>query len=243
MTVLLLAGTAEARALADELSGKVPLIVSLRGVTGAPLDYAGDLRTGGFGGAEGLARYLRAEGIRAVVDATHPFAARMTANAAQACQSAGVPCLRLQRPAWPLQPGWTEVADMAAAVAALPVGARVFLATGSGSDLAPIAVRPDLSALLRVIEKPEHVPPNVDLLIARPPFGEADERALMAREGITHLVAKNAGGAAGHAKLGAADRLGMQVLLIRRPPLPDGLRVVTDVSAARDWVLGGRAVS
>jgi len=233
--ILLLAGTAEARALAERLSALPGLGVtaSLAGVTAEPLPIAAETRRGGFGGADGLARYLRQNAVAAVIDATHPFAAQMAANAAAACVATGTPRLKVLRPPWQPRPGWQVVADLDAAAAALPPGARVLLTTGR-KEIAPFAARADVSFLLRVIEPVADLPPHIRQLVARPPFALANEIALMQAESATHLVSKNAGGP-GRAKLDAAARLAIPVLMVARPDPPPG-PVAATVEAAVAWV-------
>jgi precorrin-6A/cobalt-precorrin-6A reductase len=193
-------------------------------------------RTGGFGGAAGLTAWLHAEGIGAVIDATHPFAVRMQANAVAACAAAGVPRLRLLRPEWPARPGWVGVADLAEAAAALPPGARVLLT--SGRDWAPFAGRPDCRFWLRSIE-PVALPGHIQPILGRPPFERRAELALMRRLSVTHLVAKNSGGDTG--KLDAAGEAGATVLMVARPvppaePPPGA--VVGDPAEALAWLAG-----
>ncbi len=230
--ILLLAGTAEARALAGRLAARgVDAVASLAGATRAPADYGVAVRSGGFGGAEGLAAWLRAERVRALVDATHPFAARMPWNAVAACAAAGVPRLRLLRPAWPVRPGWRVVGSLDEAAAALPAGARVLLTTGR--EVAPFAGRTDCRFWLRSIE-PVAVPAHVTPLLARPPFRVDEEAAMIRRLRATHLVSKNAGG--GAAKLDAAAALGIEVVMVARPAPPPGPLAAT-VERALDWVV------
>ena len=233
--VLLLAGTAEARALAERLAAEPGLRVtaSFAGVTSAPAPLAAETRTGGFGGAEGLAAYLRAEAVTAVIDATHPFAARMAANAAAACAATGTPRLRVLRPAWEPVGDWRSFASLAEAAAALPEGARVLVTSGR-KEIAPFAARSDLACLLRVIEPVAGLPAHITQITARPPFSLEDELALMRREGVTHLVAKNAGGA-GRAKLDAATRLGVPILMVERPAPPLG-PTAASVDEAAAWL-------
>jgi len=232
--ILLLAGTAEARALAARLAALPGLAVtaSLAGVTSDPLPIAAETRSGGFGGAEGLAHFLRENRIAAVIDATHPFAARMAANAAAACAATGTPRLKLVRPEWPAAPGWIEVPDLAAAAAALPAGARVLLTTGR-NEVAPFAARTDVQFLLRSIEPVPGLPPHMRQLLARPPHALADETALIRAESVTHLVAKNAGGPS-RAKLHAAAALAISVVMVARPALPPG-PVAGTIEAAVAW--------
>ena len=232
MRVLLLAGTAEARALASALAGMpgVEATASLAGATRAPAAYAVPVRSGGFGGAEGLAAWLREHRTAAVIDATHPFAARIATNAVRACAAAGVPRLKLLRPEWPARAGWRLVGSLAGAAEALPAGARVLLT--SGRDWSPFASRTDCRFWLRSIE-PVDLPRHIEPIIARPPFAPADELALMRRIGATHLVAKNAGG--DPARLDAADALGMAVVMVARPAPPAG-PVVARPEEALAWL-------
>ncbi|MFC3057583.1 cobalt-precorrin-6A reductase [Paenirhodobacter populi] len=228
--ILILGGTTEASRLAAALAARgLPAILSYAGRTAAPRAQPVPVRTGGFGGAEGLAAYLRAEGIGQVIDATHPFAARISANAVAACAAAEVPLLALERPAWVPGPGdrWTRVSDVAEAVAALDMAPRrVFLAIGR-QTLAPFAVHPH-HYLLRLVDPPEALPlPDCTVEIARGPFDPATDRALMERHRIDLIVAKNAGGAGAEAKLIAARALGLPVILIDRPALPPRDTVAT----------------
>ena len=221
--ILILGGTREARELASLLTAEGrSVITSLAGVTRAPTLPPGEVRTGGFGGADGLMSYIRQEAISLVVDATHPFAARMSANADEACASAHVPLLRLERPPWQPGPGdrWTTVDTIAAAATALPHGARVLLTIGR-KEVAPFFGRSDLSGIARMIEETaEPLPPGWSLLLERPPFSEASERQLLAGNAITWLVTKNAGGGETEAKLIAARELGLPVIMVARPPKP-----------------------
>jgi len=237
VTALLLAGTAEARAL-SHLAARagLPLVTSLAGVTRKPAEYGGRLRSGGFGGAAGLAEWLRAEGVAAVVDATHPFAARMSGNAVAACAEAGVPLLRLERPSWTrdVRAATTLFDSEQAALAALPGGALALAALGrSGGALAPPP--PGVRLVLRAIEDPGPLPGEVTLIRGRAPDDPAEERALFLRLGLTHLVCRDSGGAAGRAKLDAAADLGLAVHMIARPPLPRAECVETE-AAALDWL-------
>jgi precorrin-6A/cobalt-precorrin-6A reductase len=195
-------------------------VSSLAGVTSAPLLPEGEVRIGGFGGAGGLAQYLREEAVAMVCDATHPFAAKMSRNAFDGARLAGVPCLRLERPAWTPQPDdqWTEVADLAAAADLIAPGARVFLTTGR-KELDAFRARSDIAVVARVIERPEPpAPPTWTVIAARPPFTFESERALMRGERIDVVVTKNAGGR--REKLDAAAALGIPVVMVRRPVKP-----------------------
>ena len=226
----MLGGTAEARALVAELGTEV--VLSLAGATQKPM--ALPHRVGGFGGARGLSDYLIAQGFTGMIDATHPFAAQMSQNACDAAQSAGLPLLRLERPPWPSAPTWHEVPDLPSAAATVPSGARVFLSTGSQS-FAPFLARDDIWCLTRSIEAPAKAPPRGEALLQRPPFTFEHELALMQRYKIDHLVSKNAGGAATEAKIKAAEALGIQVIMVKRPQLPAALTVET-VAEAVKWV-------
>lgn len=241
--LLILGGTGEAAALARAIDaafgGRVAIISSLAGLAGVP-DLPGRVRVGGFGGAEGLAEYIKREGIDAVIDATHPFATRISAHAEAACASLGVARLVLARPAWIAAEGdrWIEVADMAAAAGLVAsLGRRAFLTVGAGEVRAFAAVA-EVWFLVRLL-KAEILPlPAHAVVVARPPFTIASERRLMQEQRIDVVVSKNAGGGATYAKIEAARALGLPVLMIRRPPPPAG-PPVADIHAAVAW-LGGR---
>ncbi len=196
------------------------------------------VRVGGFGGAEGLARYIRDHGVSHVVDATHPFAAQMSRNAVQACDETGIPLAALTRPAWTPQNGdcWTHVADIAAAVDALSgASQRVFLAVGR-MHLGDFAAQPQHHYLLRLVDKPESLPlPDCDVVVSRGPFTVEDDRALMAQHGTELVVSKNAGGTGARAKLDAARALGLPVLMIDRPVLPQRTEL-SNVADVLDWL-------
>ena len=237
MKALLLAGTAEARALSFALAERgVDCVASLAGLTNRPAEMGGTLRVGGFGGVGGLASYLRDNDFTHIVDATHPFAAIMSANAAKAAAETGLRLLRLDRPPWPVQPNWTIVPDMDAAATILPTGARVFLATGRGS-VAAFAGRCDVSFVLRVIEAdPGPSPwPHIEYMVARPPFSVEEERATLHRLGIGLLVARNSGGTGGTEKLQAASALKLPVIMVARPKAGQG-RIVQTSEDVLDWL-------
>ena len=222
-----------ARALA---AAGIDAVYSYAGRTARPPEQPIPTRTGGFGGIEGLAAYLTAEAITHVIDATHPFAAQMGANAAAACATTGRPLLRLERPAWVAGPGdaWTHVPDVESAGAALPLEhAVVFLAIGR-QRLDAFAGQPQHRYILRLVDPPEApLPlPDAQAIIARGPFTEAADRALMQDNGVQLVVAKNAGGQGAEAKLAAARALRIPVILIDRPPRPK-----TDTSATPDQAL------
>jgi precorrin-6A/cobalt-precorrin-6A reductase len=237
--VLILGGTTEARALAAACAeAGVGTVTSLAGRTSAPLAIAGAVRTGGFGGADGLAAYLREERFAAVVDATHPFAATMSAHAAAAAASAGVPLLVLRRPGWTEQPGdrWHRVPSVAAAAGLLPeLGRRVFLTTGR-QGIAAFAVLDECWFLARSVEPPEPpMPRRLQVLLDRGPFDVAAERDLLRGHRIDVLVTKDSGGVP--AKLTAARDLGVPVIMVDRPPAGPG-PVAATVEDALSWLAG-----
>lgn len=241
MTLLLLAGTAEAQQVAMGLAAEGrAAVASLAGATRAPRATGLPTRIGGFGGAAGFLRYLEEAGITAVLDATHPFAVPISERTARLCTGAGLPYCQLLRAEWLPGAGdrWTMIAAEEEAAAHIPEGATVFLATGR-QGLARFANLAGRRLICRVVDPPE-VPFPFDggtYLVGRPPFSVADEMALFTRLGIDWLVVKNAGGAASESKLAAARALGLPVAMIARPPQPDALRVAT-VAAALDWVRG-----
>jgi precorrin-6A/cobalt-precorrin-6A reductase len=236
--ILLLGGTTEASAMAKALADQgIAGVFSYAGRTEAPIAQPLPQRIGGFGGVSGLVEYLRAEHITHIIDATHPFAAQMSAHAVQAAEITGLPLLALERAPWQPAPDdrWNLVPDMAAAVAALPdKPARVFLAIGR-QNLEVFAVKPQHHYLLRLVDAPKSLPlPDACAVISRGPFTVADDLDLMTTHQITHIVAKNSGGSGARAKLDAARQLSLPVILIDRPTLPDRLRVET-VEAALRW--------
>lgn len=237
MTILLLGGTTEASRLATRLAAeRWPAILSYAGRVAAPKAQPLPTRSGGFGGAEGLARYLRDHRIRALIDATHPFAATMSGNAIRAAAATGTPLLAFQRPAWAAEPEdrWTHVPDLSAAAAALPPAPeRVFLAIGR-QGLAAFAGLPH-RFLLRLVDPPEALPFPADVVIARGPFDAEGDLALLRAHGIQRIVAKNAGGAGAEAKLIAARALGLPVILIDRPPAPPRAEAAT-VTEVMAWL-------
>ena len=238
--VLLLAGTREARELGDLLAGEQgwSATASLAGATNTPAELPIDTRVGGFGGVDGLADYLTEHRIDAVIDATHPFAGGMSANAVDACTAHRVPLLRVERPVWvrPAGARWARVASLEAAAAALPAGARAFLTVGSNS-LKPFAPRNDVWFLVRTME-PQCETCLVDckLVVGAPPRDSASEARLMEEHRITHLVTKNAGGSA-YAKIEAAADLGIPTIIIERPVLP-AAQTVDNVADALTWLRG-----
>ncbi|MFQ5958725.1 MAG: cobalt-precorrin-6A reductase [Alphaproteobacteria bacterium] len=241
--LLILGGTGEAAALASAavaaFGDRLEVITSLAGRTRAPAKVAGTLRVGGFGGAGGLADYLARETIDLVVDATHPFAAEISSSARDACDAAGVQRLMLLRPPWRRQPGddWVEVDDVARAAAVLAArGGRAFITVGV-KELHHFSRLEGVFCLVRLIEPPPAPPPLADYAVVtgRGPFTVDAELALLAEHRIDCVVSKSSGGAATEAKIIAARELGLPVIMVRRPPLPDGERV-TDTAAALAWI-------
>jgi precorrin-6A/cobalt-precorrin-6A reductase len=226
--ILVLGGSTEASALVARL-GAVPelsVITSFAGRLATPTAPGGTVRIGGFGGVEGLKSWLRDEHIAAVVDATHPFTSQMPFHAQRACADQGVPRLRLRRPGWRIQAGdrWEEVADLGeAADKIVSLGARrVFLTTGR-QQLEPFARLRDVWFLVRSIQPPDPMPlVNAEVVLDRGPFEESNEHALMTSHRIEAVVTKNSGGSAAAAKLAAARRLGLPVVMVTRPPTPAG---------------------
>lgn len=239
MKLLLLAGTREARALAEALAqdARVEVLASLAGETRTPHLLAVPVRIGGFGGDAGQEKFMRDEGIEAVVDATHPFAAQISTRTEAICARLGLPYVQLLRPGWTPGPGerWRFVDREEDVAAELPEGAAVFLATGPKRLERFIGLGAHRVYCRRI--DPAEAPFPLPLgawLIGRPPFSVADEIALFQRLGIGALVVKDAGGTA-DAKLLAARELGLPVVLIRRPPPPPGDKAAS-VEAALDWL-------
>jgi precorrin-6A/cobalt-precorrin-6A reductase len=242
MTVLILGGTGEARALASALVAEgVPVISSLAGRVARPRLPEGEVRIGGFGGPEGLADWLSAHSIDAVVDATHPFAERISASATTACALRAVPLLRLERPGWSetSEDRWVWVDDLAAAATALPgLGTRVFLTTGR-QGLAAFAGLDELWFLVRCVDPPETpLPRGHELLLDRGPYSVEGESALIDAHRLDVVVTKDSGGPLTEAKLHAARERTVPVIVVRRPPRPD-VNTVTTVEAAVAWVQAG----
>jgi precorrin-6A/cobalt-precorrin-6A reductase len=260
-TVLVLGGTAEGRKLAATLaqpaqpaqpgeprpgtgisacwSASPPfrVISSLAGRTRKPVLPAGELRIGGFGGIKGLVDYLRAERVDVLVDATHPFAERISANAAAAAEITGLPLLALRRPGWNEQPGddWRRVPTLEAAAALLPrLGRRVFLTTGR-QGMAAFAGTGECWFLARSVEPPAPpLPQRLEVLLDRGPFTVDGELHLLREHRIDVLVSKDSGGA--DAKLVAARTRGIPVVLIDRPAPPPATATVASVAEAAAWL-------
>jgi precorrin-6A/cobalt-precorrin-6A reductase len=242
--VLVLGGTAEARELAAQLhDAGVVVVSSLAGRVSKPRLPEGEVRIGGFGGPEGMAAWLAREGIAAVVDATHPFAERISASAVTGTSAAGVPLLRLERPGWADEPewrdvDWNQVDSLTEAATVLPeLGNRVFLTSGR-QGLGAFSGLPGLWFLLRCVDPPEPpLPDRLEVLLSRGPYEVDAELELMREHRIDVLVTKDSGGSMTSAKLVAARELGLPVVLVRRPPRPQVDRV-SSVDAAARWVIG-----
>lgn len=245
--VLILGGTTEARRLAEALAHDTSYRVttSLAGRVTSPVLPPGGTRIGGFGGPGGLAAWIAAHRVSHLVDATHPFAERMSFNAAEAATLSGVPLLALRRPGWTPGPGdaWVFADSLAGAAELLPgLGRRVFLTTGR-MGLHAFAHLTDTWFLVRSVDPPTApVPACLEVLLDRGPFTLADERELLARHRIDVLVTKDSGGSATAPKLTAAREAGVPVLVVRRPAVPEGVVEAGSVAAALDW-LGSAATS
>lgn len=244
--ILILGGTGEAARLARLLASRAEfdVVTSLAGRTRRPAAIPGRVRTGGFGGAEGLSAYLASERVAAVVDATHPYAEAISRHAACACGALGIPRVQLWRPAWsPLEGDrWLRVATVGAAAEAIAdttvsENGCVFLSTGAG-DVQAFSTLRTIRFLVRLVDAPPAPLPlaRCELVVARGPFAVADERKLFREHRVELLVSKNSGGAATCAKLAAARELRIPVVMIDRPdPVPDGHRVET-VEEALGWL-------
>ncbi|WP_373543297.1 cobalt-precorrin-6A reductase [Chamaesiphon sp.] len=248
--LLILGGTGDAvklaslvillqRGFANDLPGLV-VITSLAGRTSAPKNLVGDVRIGGFGGEAGLVRYLQTEQIDLLIDATHPFAAQISQNAASAATHVGMPRLMLIRPEWRRSPedNWIEVESIEEAVQAIPASAERIFVTIGRQQLAPFASLTAKWCLMRSIDPPDlgiPLPPG-KLLLDRGPFNLEGERELLREYQIQAIVSKNSGGDATYAKIIAARELGLPVVMIQRPIVPDG-EIVTDVAGAIEWLI------
>lgn len=235
--VLLLGGTAEARALAGRLHGEVEVISSLAGRVPDPALPVGEVRIGGFGGVEGLRNWLRAHRVDAVVDATHPFAATITAHAARVCGDLHLPLLVLARPAWPPGDAIVVGSDIdAAEVVSHQEFSRVFLTTGRSGTTAFLGV--DAWFLIRAVTPPDPdaLPARHRLLLSRGPYRYDEEVRLMREHRIDAVVTKNSGGEMTRPKLAAATALGIPVVMVQRPSLPPGVITVDTVAEAAAWV-------
>ncbi len=242
MKLLLLAGTSEARRLAQALAGmpEIKVIASLAGVTREPLDLPVPMRSGGFGGRDAFRKYLQDQGFDTVVDGTHPFAQIISKRCYEVAQELDIPHLQILRPAWEAEAGdlWTFIDDESEAARHIPLGATAFLATGR-QTLHRFENLTGRQIICRQIETSEGEFPfeGGEYLIGRPPFLVEEEVELFTRRKVDWLVVKNAGGMLSRSKLVAARQLKIPVLLINRPPLLPCKRVETD-KAALTWVRG-----
>jgi precorrin-6A/cobalt-precorrin-6A reductase len=243
--ILILGGTTEARQLAGRLAGRAGLEVtlSLAGRTVSPAAQPVPIRVGGFGGATGLVEYLVGERIDALIDATHPYANVISANAVEAARRGGVPLIALRRPPWIAVSGdrWIAVSDVREAVRAIgQTPRRVFVALGR-NELKPLRDAPQHFYLIRSVDPvdPPLPLPHVGYVTGRGPFSEADDHALMTEHRIDVVVAKNSGGTATYGKIAAARVLGIDVIVLRRPAAPDAaaFETVEDVIAWLDHAL------
>lgn len=238
--VLILGGTAEARALAEALVGEgVDVTSSLAGRVRDPKLPVGEVRIGGFGGVDGLTAYLREHRVTHVVDATHPFAAQMRRHALDAAARAGVPLVRLARPGWSGHPDagswhWVDTYDDAR-VRAEELGVRPFLTTGR-QTLEHFASWTDRDVVVRVVVELDEVPSRWTVVQDRGPYTRDGEIAVMREHAVDVLLTKDSGGGYTAAKLDAARELGVPVVVVRRPPDPEGLASVTEIEEVRRWL-------
>jgi precorrin-6A/cobalt-precorrin-6A reductase len=240
--VLILGGTTEARVLAEHLAHRpdVEVVSSLAGRVGVPVRLPGRVRIGGFGGATGLASWIGSHDIRAVIDATHPFAATISWNAAAAATASHVPLLALRRTAWVAGESdrWDEVRSLEEAALILPgLGRRHFLTVGR-QGVSTFADVPDAWFLVRSIDVPdEPVPSQMELVLERGPYSLENEIALLRDRRVDTVITKNSGGTAVAAKLSAARELALPVVMVQRPATPD-VQEVADVEGAIEWLEG-----
>jgi precorrin-6A/cobalt-precorrin-6A reductase len=245
LRLLILGGTSEAGALARQVADQpdVAAILSLAGATAEPAPTPITRRIGGFGGAEGLAAFLAREHIDAVIDATHPFASRISANAVAACATTRTPLVVFTRPPWTREPGdrWIEVAAVDDAVPALGTQPKTVLLTQGRLQLGVFTQAPQHRYIVRTIDRPTEIDalPECKLILARGPFSVANELALMRNEGVETLVTKNSGGDATYAKIEAARALEIEVVIVRRPPAPEA-EMLHDLGAVLVWIADHR---
>ncbi|MGB0507429.1 MAG: cobalt-precorrin-6A reductase [Pikeienuella sp.] len=224
MKILLLGGAGDAPKLAQALMDDGwPVVASLAGTTKRPRPYPCETRIGGFGGAAQLAAWVVNNQVGAIIDATHPFAVRISAHAVWASRECDIPIMAVERPPWTPEPGddWHSYSNIQNAILALPPAARAFMTIGRGG-LEAATIRDDVWTALRVVDEPDTAyPGNGKFVAARPPFDAEAEKNWLSENNITHLVAKNSGGEAGRAKLDAARALGIPVFMIERKIQPD----------------------
>ncbi|MCU0548169.1 MAG: cobalt-precorrin-6A reductase [Leptolyngbya sp. Prado105] len=235
--LLILGGTTEAKELAER-AAKIPnleVISSLAGRTQNAVNPIGLVRVGGFGGEAGLVTYLQENSIDLLIDATHPFAAQISWNAAIAADQVAIPRLMLSRPAWEPEPNWIEVESNELAAEILPdLAQRIFLTIGR-QELAAFAHLKQLWFLMRMIDPPTGVIPPGEVLLARGPFTVEQERSWIQTYQIQAIVSKNSGGEATVAKLSAAQELDLPIVMVNRPAMPMGTKVA-DVDQALLWI-------
>lgn len=238
--ILILAGSGEARKLIDFLlkDQSVDVVSSLSGATRHPKALTGKNRNGRFGGRDSQRAYILNENFDLVIDATHPFAAKISERTMDICREISIPCLHVRRLEWTAQEGdnWTMLDHPEDAAKHIPDGSTVFLATGR-STLESFSNLGGRKLICRQIDPPDGEFPfeNGSYLVGSPPFSVVDEEKLFARLGIDFLIVKNAGGLPSRTKLDAARTLGIEVLMLKRPPLPDG-PCVQSVGEAISWV-------
>ncbi|HTU63870.1 MAG TPA: cobalt-precorrin-6A reductase [Polyangiales bacterium] len=237
--LLILGGTTQGRVLAERLTdnARFDALLSFAGRTSSLQAPALPHRVGGFGGIAGLVEFLRVGRFDALIDATHPFAARMSVHAVRAAEALQLPLLRVEQPAWTQRPGdqWQEVDDTHAAAHALgPAPRRVFLTIGR-LEIDAFRSAPQHHYLARAVDQFELPLPHARLISARGPFDESAERALLEREKIEVLVSKNAGTDSTYAKIAAARALGLPVIMVRRPQ-PPAAETASSVDAAEAWL-------
>ena len=247
MKLLILGGTSEAAALARLLADdpRFDPTLSLAGATTKPARLPIATRIGGFGGAEGLARVLAKEGFNLVIDATHPFAAVISANARLACDAARLPLAAIRRPGWISAAGdhWISAGNLDQAISLIGADPkRVFLTIGR-KEVAAAAKAPHHSYVIRSVDAPppEALPPDTTLVLARGPFNVAAEEAVLREQAIEVIVTKNSGGDATKAKLDAARALGLPVIMVERPPKPAADIEFTSAAEAYDWLTAPHA--
>ncbi|WP_271253631.1 cobalt-precorrin-6A reductase [Pseudanabaena sp. Chao 1811] len=241
--VLILGGTGDAVKLAAKLVDipTIEVISSLAGRTKKPLALVGQFRIGGFGGAEGLANHLRENAIDYLIDATHPCAGQITVNGEIAAQLANIPHLMLVRPQWERQSGdyWIEVETVESAAKAIPESVKRVFITSGRQQLEPFLQRsqtyPDTWYLMRSIDPPDIELPNSKVLLDRGPFSLEQERELLREYQIEAIVSKNSGGDATYAKIIAARELGIPIVMVQRPAIPEGEKV-TSIEEAIAWL-------
>lgn len=239
LKILILGGTSHARLLAERIAREARFegLLSFAGRTASLQRPEVPHRVGGFGGVDGLSELVRTHGFNALIDATHPFAARMSESAVRAAAIVGVPLLRIEDPAWGRVAGdrWHEVSNMAAAAAGLGAERRRVLLTIGRQEVDAFRAAPQHAYLVRAID-PFPLPlPDAQLLLARGPFALTDERRLLEREAIDVIVSKNAGTPATYAKIAAARELGRPVIMVQRPELASA-ETVANVDAALAWL-------